>query len=52
MPSSEGQESSLVVEVTFGDHHDEALERERRRTREVVESLSDLGNAGGDPGKP
>jgi serine/threonine-protein kinase len=33
---------SLVVEVTFGGVHDEALERERQRTREVVEGLSSL----------
>ncbi len=39
-PPSEG--SSLVVEVTFGGSHDEAVERERQRTREVVEGLSDL----------
>jgi serine/threonine-protein kinase len=34
--------SSLVIDVTFGDEHDEALERERRRTREVIESLSNI----------
>jgi serine/threonine-protein kinase len=34
--------SSLVVEVTFGGDHDQALERERRRTREVIEGLSSL----------
>jgi serine/threonine-protein kinase len=33
-------EPSLVVDVAFGDHHDEELERERRRTREFVEGLS------------
>jgi serine/threonine-protein kinase len=36
------EEPSLVVSVAFGEHHDEALERERRRTREFVEGLSDL----------
>jgi hypothetical protein len=35
-------EPSLVVDVTFGDHHDEQVERERQRTREVVETLSEL----------
>jgi eukaryotic-like serine/threonine-protein kinase len=39
-PASEA--SSLVVEVTFGGTHDEAVQRERQRTREVVEGLSDL----------
>jgi serine/threonine-protein kinase len=33
---------SLAVEVTFGDEHEVAIELERRRTREVVESLSTL----------
>jgi hypothetical protein len=30
---------SLVVEVAFGEHHDEAIERERRRAREVIEGM-------------
>jgi serine/threonine-protein kinase len=33
-------EPSLVISVAFGDHHDEVLERERRRIREVAESLT------------
>jgi hypothetical protein len=37
-----GEESSLVVSVAFGEQHNEELERERRRTREFVEGLSDL----------
>jgi serine/threonine-protein kinase len=32
--------SSLVVDVAFGAAHDEAIARERARTREVIESLS------------
>ena len=39
--SSGGEESSLVVDVTFGVQHDEAMERERRRTREVLEAIAD-----------
>ncbi len=31
---------SLVAEVAFGDHHDEALARERERTNEVIEAIS------------
>ena len=30
---------SLVAEVAFGEHHDEALERERKRTNEVIEAI-------------
>jgi serine/threonine-protein kinase len=33
-------EPSLVVDVAFGEQHDEALERERQRTREVAQELS------------
>jgi serine/threonine protein kinase len=33
---------SLVVDVAFGAEHDEAVARERARTREVVEGLSSL----------
>jgi serine/threonine protein kinase len=31
---------SLVVEVAFGEHHDETIERERRRAREVIEGIT------------
>ncbi|HLK40265.1 MAG TPA: hypothetical protein VKU41_26115 [Polyangiaceae bacterium] len=31
---------SLVVDVAFGEAHDEALERERKRTREVQGAMS------------
>jgi serine/threonine-protein kinase len=34
--------SSLVVDVAFGAEHDEAVARERARTREVIESLSSI----------
>ena len=33
---------SLVIDVTFGDDHDAAMDRERKRTREVIEGLSQL----------
>jgi serine/threonine-protein kinase len=33
---------SLVVDVAFGDAHDEALSLERKRTREVVQALSSV----------
>jgi serine/threonine-protein kinase len=33
-------EPSLVENVAFGDHHAEAVERERQRTREVIEGMS------------
>jgi serine/threonine protein kinase len=33
---------SLVVDVTFGTEHDEALARERSRTREVIDALSSV----------
>jgi serine/threonine-protein kinase len=36
----EPDEPSLVVDVAFGEHHDEALERERQRTREVIDGMS------------
>jgi len=35
-------EPSVVVDVAFGDAHDEALERERRRTIEVIDGLSTI----------
>jgi serine/threonine-protein kinase len=31
---------SVVAEVAFGDGHGEALQRERRRTREIVDAMS------------
>jgi serine/threonine-protein kinase len=31
---------SLVIDVAFGDHHAEAMEQERRRTREAVEEIA------------
>jgi eukaryotic-like serine/threonine-protein kinase len=37
----EGGAPSLVVDVAFGEEHDEAIARERQRTREVAERLSD-----------
>jgi serine/threonine protein kinase len=33
-------EPSVVVDVAFGDKHEDAIEQERRRTREVIEGLS------------
>ena len=36
------EESSLVIDVAFGEHHDEAIAKERQRTREVIEGLSSL----------
>ena len=33
-------ESSLVVDVAFGQQHDDAVAQERERTREVIESIS------------
>ncbi|HZU82775.1 MAG TPA: serine/threonine-protein kinase [Polyangiaceae bacterium] len=30
---------SLIVEIAFGDQHDESLERERRRTRDVRDQI-------------
>jgi eukaryotic-like serine/threonine-protein kinase len=44
----EVEPQSLVVDVAFGDHHDEAIARERRRTREVIEGLSSLQVVVGD----
>jgi serine/threonine protein kinase len=38
--SYESDGPSLVVDVAFGDNHDEAAARERERTREVIEELS------------
>jgi serine/threonine protein kinase len=37
---SDDDAPSLVAEVAFGDGHDEALERERLRTREIVDAMS------------
>ena len=37
----EPDEPSIVVDVAFGNQHDEAIERERQRTREVIEGLSE-----------
>ncbi len=31
---------SLVVDVAFGDDHANAIERERQRTREVIEEMT------------
>jgi serine/threonine-protein kinase len=31
---------SLIVEVAFGDRHDEAIDRERRRVRDVIEGMA------------
>jgi eukaryotic-like serine/threonine-protein kinase len=31
---------SLVVDIAFGEHHAEAVERERRRAREVIEDMA------------
>jgi eukaryotic-like serine/threonine-protein kinase len=42
VPISVEEPPSLVVDVAFGDHHDEAIARERQRTREVIEGLSSL----------
>jgi hypothetical protein len=36
------EEPSLVVDVAFGERHDEAIARERQRTREVIDGLSSL----------
>jgi serine/threonine-protein kinase len=36
----EADEPSVVVDVAFGEQHEEAMERERQRTREVIEGLS------------
>ena len=36
----EADEPSVVVDVAFGQQHAEAIERERQRTREVIEGLS------------
>ena len=41
----EADEPSLVVDVAFGEHHEEAIERERARTREVIEGMSGAGIA-------
>jgi serine/threonine-protein kinase len=40
LPVHYDDEPSLVVDVAFGEQHDEALHRERQRTREVIEGLS------------
>jgi serine/threonine-protein kinase len=44
---STSDEPSLVIDVAFGEHHDERIERERRRTRELAEGLT-----GGSTAKP
>jgi serine/threonine protein kinase len=36
----DADEPSLVVDVAFGEQHEDAVERERQRTREVIEGLS------------
>jgi hypothetical protein len=36
----EADSPSLVVDVAFGPDHDDAVARERARTREVIEGLS------------
>jgi serine/threonine protein kinase len=36
----EGDEPSAVVDVAFGDRHDDAMARERQRTHEVLEGLA------------
>jgi serine/threonine-protein kinase len=36
------EESSLIVDVAFGEHHDEEIERERKRMREFGVGLSDM----------
>jgi serine/threonine protein kinase len=38
---------SLVAEVAFGDSHGEALERERLRTREIIDAMSKEGRERG-----
>lgn len=42
---------SLIVDVAFGAHHSDEVERERQRTREVVEDMAGAGGPGG-PAKP
>jgi serine/threonine protein kinase len=39
-PSLRDAEPSLFEQVAFGDGHDEALERERQRTLEVIDAMS------------
>jgi eukaryotic-like serine/threonine-protein kinase len=36
---------SLIVEVAFGERHDEAMELERRRTRDVIEEMAGGGGS-------
>jgi hypothetical protein len=36
----EADEPSLVADVAFGENHAEEVERERLRTREVIEGIS------------
>jgi serine/threonine protein kinase len=38
--SNRAAEPSLVISVTFGDNHDEAIAREKQRVREIAESLT------------
>ncbi len=40
----EPEEPSLVVDVAFGEHHAEAVELERQRTREIIEGISGAGD--------
>ena len=42
----EGDEPSIVVDLAFGEQHDEAMERERQRTREVLDGLAEPSAAG------
>ncbi|HEY8040985.1 MAG TPA: serine/threonine-protein kinase [Polyangiaceae bacterium] len=39
----DGNEPSLVVDVAFGEEHAAAVERERARTREVIEGMESAG---------
>jgi hypothetical protein len=42
----EGDEPSVVVDMAFGEQHEDAMERERQRTREVLEGLAEPSGAG------
>jgi hypothetical protein len=37
---------SIVVDLAFGEQHEDAMERERQRTREVLEGLAEPSGAG------
>jgi serine/threonine-protein kinase len=53
VPLQFDEASSLVVDVAFGAEHDDAVARERARTRGVIESLSAVSVAvPGNPTKP